>query len=73
MEVAVMLTCHPANCPTAQVAMAPQQHADGPADQAERHRFDQKLRQDVLAARAHRHAQADLARTFGHADQHDVS
>ena len=46
--------------------------ADHAADGAERDGFDQELQEDVAAARADGHADADLARPLGHADEHDV-
>ena len=46
--------------------------ADEAADDAERDGLDQELDQHVAAARAHRHAQADLARPLGHRHEHDV-
>ena len=48
------------------------QHSEGAADCGHHHSFDQKLRQDVFAARAHGFANADLFRAFSHRDQHDV-
>src|SRR5664280_3678222 len=42
------------------------------ARQGERERLHQKLRLDVPAPRADRHAHADLARPLRHRDQHDV-
>ncbi len=49
-----------------------QQHADQTADQAHQHGLGQELLQHVALARAHRHADADLARALGHRHQHDV-
>ena len=46
--------------------------ADDAADHAQGHRLDQELKQDVAAAGADRHADADLARPLGDADEHDV-
>src|SRR5579859_4530602 len=48
------------------------QHADGTADNSNRRRLDQKLKQDIVAARAERFANADFASSLGHADEHDV-
>ena len=51
-------------------------HGDHDAQQAarsgERHGLDQKLPDDVAAARAERFADADFARALGDADQHDI-
>jgi len=43
-------------------AATAQEDADGAAAQAEDDGFDQELKKDVLAASAHGHTQADLAR-----------
>ena len=42
------------------------------AGERQRQRLDQELQQDVARLGAHRHADADLARPLGDADQHDV-
>ena len=42
------------------------------ADETEHDRLDQELHEDVALARADRHADADLARPLGDADEHDV-
>jgi hypothetical protein len=42
------------------------------ADDAEHHRLDQELREDVEAAGADGLANADLAGALGHRDEHDV-
>ena len=46
--------------------------ADQPADDAEQHRLDEELQQDVALPGAERLAQADLAGPLADADQHDV-
>src|ERR1051325_4035240 len=46
--------------------------ADDAAEDRERHRFGEHLRQDVGAAGAERLAQPDLARPLAHPPQHDV-
>ena len=49
---------------------------DGDADEAASHRqsrrLDEELREHVPGLRADGHADADLTRTLGHADEHDV-
>ena len=50
----------------------PSGDADRPAEQAERDRFDQELKEDVPPRRAERLADADLARALGDRDEHDV-
>src|SRR5688500_7402992 len=51
-------------------------HTEGDAKQAAKNaegdRFGEKLQQDIVAARADREADADLAGAFGDADEHDV-
>ena len=51
---------------------AAQQDAQRPADQAQHDRLDEELAQDVVAAGADGHAQADLAGPLGDGDEHDV-
>ena len=46
--------------------------SDNAADGTQRHSFNQKLRQNIVAARADCHAHTDFARSLGHADEHDV-
>src|SRR5690606_35856294 len=48
------------------------EHAQGAADQADQHRLDQELPEDVALPRTDRHAHADFAGTLGDRDQHDV-
>src|SRR5215216_5542830 len=47
-------------------------HTKRAANRRHRHRFDQKLRQDVFASRANRLANTDLLRPLGHRHQHDI-
>src|SRR5690242_11792102 len=49
----------------------PQRDADDAAEDRQRHRFGEHLRQDVGAACTERLAQADLARPLAHHHQHD--
>ena len=62
-----MLTCQPQTDPPPKWLSPPSSTPMAPPMRPERHGLDQKLRQDVLATRAHSHAQADLARALGHA------
>ena len=55
-----------------QSGTASEQDPDDTADQTQQDRFNQKLLEDVAGTCADGHAQADLARAFGHGDQHDV-
>ena len=55
-----------------QAGAVAERDADQAAERRQRHRLDQELDQDVLAPRADRLAQADLARALGHRHQHDV-
>src|SRR6266481_4169080 len=50
----------------------PQAEADHAAHGGEQHRLGEELEEDVPAAAAHRHADADLARAFGDRHQHHV-
>ena len=43
-----------------------------PPDQAQQHGLDQELLEDVMAAGADGHPQADFPRPLGHRDEHDV-
>ena len=45
---------------------------DQSTDRTQAHRFNQKLRENVVAARAYCHAHANFARPLGYAHQHDV-
>ena len=47
-------------------------HCNGKLYQREDDRLDEELLEDVVIGRADRFAQADLARSFGHRDKHDV-
>ena len=47
-------------------------NADEPSDDRERHGFEEELNQNVMSFCADRHANADLARSLRHADEHDV-
>ena len=50
----------------------PKKDAEDSADQRQRRRFHEKLNQDVMPARAGRFSNADLARSLGDRDQHDI-
>ena len=52
--------------------MMPRSDADQAAEDGQRDRLDQELRQDVAAARADRLADADLARPLADRHEHDV-
>ena len=49
-----------------------QANSDQAAHDTERDCFNQELQKDVPTARAHRHADANFARPFRHAHEHDV-
>ena len=53
-------------------AITPTMMPSKAAGQADRDGLDEELAHDVTAARADRHAQADLARALGHRQQRDV-
>src|SRR5207249_1523985 len=50
----------------------PRQDADHAANVAQHHGLEQELHQDAPPPRPERLADADLARSLGHRDQHDV-
>ena len=50
----------------------PDRDPGGAAEQAEHDGLDEELAEDVAGARAHGHAQADLAVALRHGDEHDV-
>ena len=50
----------------------PEQDSENSADQAQHHRLDQELLQNILRTRADRHAQSDLPCPLGHRNEHDV-
>src|SRR5262245_28547232 len=55
------------------VRTADSQHDPSQApDQRQRDRLNQELHEDVARAGAYGHSQADLPRTLGHRDEHDV-
>jgi len=47
-------------------------NTDRPTEETQRDGFDKELHQNIAAARAHGHADANFPGALGHAHQHDV-